>query len=178
MIYERPPIPTTTSSEFALTTSTSPPSGSALSTSPASPDDGMKGLSEALIAQNQDADLNVGIGMNPKEQETLRRKSVNHKAKEVVTTGGRLLIVVMKPICPVGTAPLVDLARGGRTSPTTICTLADQHRRDPPGLGVETQRRQGRCSSKSGSASCYATSRRSPDPYRLHIRPSNRASRL
>ena len=65
----------------------SPPSSSALSISPASPDNGMKGLSGALTAQNEEAELSVGIGMNPKVQETIRRKSVSSKAKEVVLIG-------------------------------------------------------------------------------------------
>jgi hypothetical protein len=58
--------------------------GSALSVSPEA---GMSGLSQALSLGSDDAELSVGPGMAPKAQETMRRKSVSHKAKEVVTIG-------------------------------------------------------------------------------------------
>ncbi|ORX39787.1 hypothetical protein BD324DRAFT_640943 [Kockovaella imperatae] len=81
VIYERPPLPSS-SSLHAM----SPPDGSALSISPSSPPgpELQGGLSQALTSQDEDAELGVGIGMNPKAQETIRRKSVSSKAKEVV----------------------------------------------------------------------------------------------
>ena len=82
VIYERPPIPTPASS----TSINVIPSGSALSVSPASPEV-QGGLSQALTQNKGEAELNVGIGMNPIIQETIRRKSVSSKAKEVVTIG-------------------------------------------------------------------------------------------
>lgn len=47
----------------------------------------MSGFSQALSIGSEDAELSVGPGMAPKAQETMRRKSVNAKAEEVVTIG-------------------------------------------------------------------------------------------
>lgn len=77
VIYERPNIPSPLSSTSAL-------NQSALSVSPEA---GTSGLSQALSLNSEDAELSVGIGMAPKAQETMRRKSVSHTSKEVVTIG-------------------------------------------------------------------------------------------
>ena len=47
----------------------------------------MNALSQALSSGNEEVALNIGVGMAPKTQETMRRKSVSSKAKEVVTIG-------------------------------------------------------------------------------------------
>lgn len=74
VIYERPvPVPIGVSASQ---------SQSALSVSP---DAHASGISRALSMENEEAELSVGPGMAPKAQETMRRKSVSHKAKEVVT---------------------------------------------------------------------------------------------
>lgn len=76
MIYERPPTPTSTQRSI---------SSSALATSP---DADVSGFSQALsLGSDGDMDLSVGPGMAPKIQETVRRKSVNAKDKQVVTIG-------------------------------------------------------------------------------------------
>ncbi|WVQ78004.1 hypothetical protein IAT38_000085 [Cryptococcus sp. DSM 104549] len=69
VIYERPADPLSSLSSVALATS---------------PAEGQSGFSQAFSV-GSDADLAVGPGMNPKQKETVRRKSVNAKAKEVVT---------------------------------------------------------------------------------------------
>ena len=45
-----------------------------------------------------DAELNVGPGMPPKVQESLRRKSVSHKDKQVVTIGMSCLPMISADI--------------------------------------------------------------------------------
>lgn len=79
VIYERPNLPTPMSSQDAL-------NSSALSVSPEA---GTSGLSQALSLGSQS---DVGLGMAPKVQEKMRRKSVSHKSKEVVTIGMSLLL--------------------------------------------------------------------------------------
>ena len=76
VIYERPTLPTSLPSAGLL-------DSSALSVSP---ETGTSAMSRA-IGMGDDAELEVGIGMAPKVQETMRRKSVSHKSKEVVTIG-------------------------------------------------------------------------------------------
>ncbi|KAL7422283.1 SNF1-interacting protein [Cryptotrichosporon argae] len=82
VIYERPsPVaPATTSS--GSHTPHSVPSDVALATSPDA-----SGFSAALSLGDADADaeLSIGPGMPPKQQEKARRKSVSSKAPEVVT---------------------------------------------------------------------------------------------
>ncbi|KAI9638399.1 uncharacterized protein MKK02DRAFT_42787 [Dioszegia hungarica] len=74
VIYERPPTPTSTQRSM---------SSSALATSP---EGATSGFSQALsLGDDDDADLSMGPGMAPKVQETVRRKSVNAKDKQVVT---------------------------------------------------------------------------------------------
>lgn len=75
VIYERPPTPTST--QFST-------SSSALATSP---DAGMSGFSQALSMESEDMQLDIGPGMAPRIQESVRRKSVNAKDKQVVTIG-------------------------------------------------------------------------------------------
>ncbi|CAD6573640.1 MAG: SNF1-interacting protein [Tremellales sp. Tagirdzhanova-0007] len=75
VIYERPLPPLTSLSSSALASS---------------PDASASGVSHALSQGSDDAELNVGPGMAPKVQETMRRKSVNAKSKEVVTIADRL----------------------------------------------------------------------------------------
>ncbi|ODO03370.1 zf-C3HC4 type zinc finger protein [Cryptococcus wingfieldii CBS 7118] len=70
VIYERPTTPLSSLSDTALATS---PGDSALAS----------GFSS--LGVGSDAELTVGPGMNPLQKETLRRKSVSSKAKEVVT---------------------------------------------------------------------------------------------
>lgn len=83
VIYERPNLPSPLTSSSALG------GQSALSISPET-DMGTSGLSQALGMGKEDAELSVGVGMAPKVQETMRRKSVSHKSKEVVTIGASL----------------------------------------------------------------------------------------
>jgi len=80
VIYERPNLPSPVTSTSALA------GQSALSISPET-EMGASGLSQALGMGKEDAELSVGVGMAPKVQETIRRKSVSHKSKEVVTIG-------------------------------------------------------------------------------------------
>lgn len=76
VIYERPPTPTSTQRSM---------SSSALATSP---EGATSGFSQALsLGDDDDADLSMGPGLAPKVQETVRRKSVNAKDKQVVTIG-------------------------------------------------------------------------------------------
>ncbi|WVQ71559.1 hypothetical protein IAR50_001098 [Cryptococcus sp. DSM 104548] len=70
VIYERPSSPLSSLSDTALATS---PGDSALAS----------GFS--TLGVGSDAELTVGPGMNPLQKETLRRKSVSSKSKEVVT---------------------------------------------------------------------------------------------
>lgn len=60
---------------------------SALSTSPEA---GMSGISQVMSLDGPDAELSVGPGMPPKVQESVRRKSVSHKDKQVVTIGASI----------------------------------------------------------------------------------------
>ncbi|WVO12790.1 hypothetical protein L204_100398 [Cryptococcus depauperatus] len=69
VIYERPLSPLSSLSGTALATS---------------PDQGDSFPSQAFSVGSE-ADLAIGPGMNPTRKETLRRKSVSSKAKEVVT---------------------------------------------------------------------------------------------
>ncbi|WVW83192.1 hypothetical protein I302_105210 [Kwoniella bestiolae CBS 10118] len=73
VIYERPLSPLDSSSSVALATSPGSEFGG-----------GDSSFSQAL-SLGSEAELNVGPGMNPKMKETVRRKSVSSKAKEVVT---------------------------------------------------------------------------------------------
>lgn len=75
VIYERPPTPTSTQRSI---------DSSALATSP---EGATSGFSQAISLGSEDAELSVGPGMAPKVQETVRRKSVNAKDKQVVTIG-------------------------------------------------------------------------------------------
>ena len=77
VIYERPTLPMSQVSAGLL-------DSSALSVSP---ETGTSAISRALGTGDDVAELDVGIGMAPKVQETMRRKSVSHKSKEVVTIG-------------------------------------------------------------------------------------------
>jgi len=77
VIYERPILPTPLPSAGLL-------DSSALSVSPEA---GTSAMSRVHGTGDNDAELDVGIGMAPKMQETMRRKSVSHKSKEVVTIG-------------------------------------------------------------------------------------------
>jgi hypothetical protein len=77
VIYERPPSHITTTREI---------SGSALATSPEA---GTSAIS-AVSLGGENGDLEVGIGMAPRMQETIRRKSVSSKDKQVVTIGALL----------------------------------------------------------------------------------------
>lgn len=70
VIYERPPTPMSSLSSTALATSPN--------------DTGTSYYSHAFSA-GSDAELAIGPGMNPIQKETIRRKSVSSKAKEVVT---------------------------------------------------------------------------------------------
>ncbi|OWZ56877.1 zf-C3HC4 type zinc finger protein [Cryptococcus neoformans 125.91] len=70
VIYERPPTPMSSLSSTAL------------ATSPAVA--GTSSFGQAFSV-GSDAELAVGPGMNPIQKETIRRKSVSSKAKEVVT---------------------------------------------------------------------------------------------
>ncbi|RXK38324.1 hypothetical protein M231_04366 [Tremella mesenterica] len=72
VIYERPSAlgPATPSSESALATSPEAPTSD---------------LAKAMDMKSEVGELNLGIGMPPKVQETMRRKSVSSKSKEVVT---------------------------------------------------------------------------------------------
>ncbi|KIR53237.1 zf-C3HC4 type zinc finger protein [Cryptococcus gattii Ru294] len=70
VIYERPPTPMSSLSNTALATSPN--------------DTGTSNYSQAFSA-GSDAELAIGPGMNPIQKETIRRKSVSSKAKEVVT---------------------------------------------------------------------------------------------
>lgn len=70
VIYERPPTPMSSLSSTALATSPN--------------DTGASNYSQAFSASS-DAELAIGPGMNPIQKETIRRKSVSSKAKEVVT---------------------------------------------------------------------------------------------
>lgn len=72
VIYERPLPSIASLSQSALATSSEANASS---------------LCQAISSGSEDAELNVGPGMAPKTQETVRRKSVNAKSKEVVTIG-------------------------------------------------------------------------------------------
>jgi hypothetical protein len=52
-----------------------------------SPDAGTSGFSQAMSVSVQSDDMDIGLGMAPKVQEKMRRKSVSSKAAEVVTIG-------------------------------------------------------------------------------------------
>jgi hypothetical protein len=52
-----------------------------------SPETGTSAMSRAAGIGGEVAELDVGLGMAPKVQETMRRKSVSSKSKEVVTIG-------------------------------------------------------------------------------------------
>jgi len=54
-------------------------------------------LTSSSALGKEDAELSVGVGMAPKVQETMRRKSVSHKSKEVVTIGASLFQHVTRP---------------------------------------------------------------------------------
>ncbi|WWD01493.1 hypothetical protein V866_008437 [Kwoniella sp. B9012] len=73
VIYERPLSPLDSSSSVAL------------ATSPGSEFGGDTSSFSQALSLGSEAELNVGPGMNPKMKETIRRKSVSSKAKEVVT---------------------------------------------------------------------------------------------
>lgn len=72
MIYERPLPNIASLSQSALATS---------------PERTSLNFSHTPSPGSEDTELNVGPGMAPKTQETMRRKSVNAKSKEVVTIG-------------------------------------------------------------------------------------------
>ncbi|KIR96790.1 zf-C3HC4 type zinc finger protein [Cryptococcus deuterogattii 2001/935-1] len=70
VIYERPPTPMSSLSSTALATS---------------PNDTDTSNFSHTFSAGSDAELAIGPGMNPIQKETIRRKSVSSKAKEVVT---------------------------------------------------------------------------------------------
>jgi len=72
VIYERPLPPLASLPQSALATS---------------PETSSLGVSHTPSTGSEDTDLNVGPGMAPKTQETMRRKRVSAKSKEVVTIG-------------------------------------------------------------------------------------------
>ena len=78
VIYERPLPSLASLNESAI--GTSPEAESSM-------------FARASGANSDEVELNVGPGMAPKTQETMRRKSVSSKSKEVVTIGESSLVV-------------------------------------------------------------------------------------
>lgn len=79
VIYEKP-LDLPSSSDYDL-------DASALSVSPEHSTALSSNLSQALSLTSEDAELSTGVGMGPAAQEKMRRKSVSHTNKEVVTIG-------------------------------------------------------------------------------------------
>lgn len=75
-------------------------------------------------------DVELGVGMAPKVQEKMRRKSVSSKAAEVVTIGE----------CPLRFWWMRD--------------LTDRCRSDPTGLGAQIE-----CGQGSGGSTCFEENR-------------------
>lgn len=86
VIYERPSSPVPAQRTLSGAGAVIGMGDSALSTSPEA---GTSGISQVmnLGMDGADAELSVGPGMPPKVQESVRRKSVSHKDKQVVTIG-------------------------------------------------------------------------------------------
>ena len=137
VIYERPIDLPTSTSESALATS---------------PEASTSAVSQALSMQSEEGELSTGIGMAPKQQETMRRKSVSSKAPEVVLIGKYL-----------------------RTQMTVLVLTS---RRDSARLGAQAQLCEGCRCKASIEAYHHASSRRPAHTYRIYLVARSGPSRL
>ena len=102
--------------------------------------------------QSEEGELSTGIGMAPKQQETMRRKSVSSKAPEVVLIGKYL-----------------------RTQMTVLVLTS---RRDSARLGAQAQLCEGCRCKASIEAYHHASSRRPAHTYRIYLVARSGPSRL